>query len=251
MVFHILNGDALKEQFPQELKGEVIIFRECLVEGPVNNIDLDDFFNRRSQFICDNYADVTPTAYQKNSAEEIKKTLSIPEDSEINLWFEDDLFCQVNFWFISNLIVENLKSVEVYLVRPPRHTPYGFGGLNQTQLIEAFQNKIPLNDLGEIASLWSAYQNGKLDRLKEIGRSLLPKYPFIQDAIAAHIVRIPSDNEPGRPTRSLMEIMKELNTDQFGPVFQEFCKREAIYGFGDLQVKRLYDKIMEDLDNTQ
>ena len=38
MVYHILNGDALKEQLPT-LSGEVIVFRECLVEGPVKAAD--------------------------------------------------------------------------------------------------------------------------------------------------------------------------------------------------------------------
>ena len=37
--------------------------------------------------------------------------------------------------------------------------------------------------------------------------------------------------------------MDELNTEQFGLIFKEFCNRESIYGFGDLQVKRLLDEI--------
>ena len=37
--------------------------------------------------------------------------------------------------------------------------------------------------------------------------------------------------------------MKELETEEFEPVFYEFCKRESIYGFGDLQVKKLIREI--------
>jgi hypothetical protein len=37
--------------------------------------------------------------------------------------------------------------------------------------------------------------------------------------------------------------MEDLETDEFGPVFKEFNKRESIYGFGDLQVKRIFDEI--------
>jgi len=33
--YHILNGDALKEQFPDRIKGKIIIARECLVDGNV------------------------------------------------------------------------------------------------------------------------------------------------------------------------------------------------------------------------
>jgi hypothetical protein len=37
--------------------------------------------------------------------------------------------------------------------------------------------------------------------------------------------------------------MDELETEDFGIVFKEFSQRENIYGFSDLQVKRLFDKI--------
>ena len=77
-----------------------------------------------------------------------------------------------------------------------------------------------------------------------LAEKLKPKYPFMLPAINAHIERIPEDGYLGRPKESLKEIMKELQTDKFGPVFQEFCKRESIYGFGDLQVKRLYDEVL-------
>lgn len=37
---HILNGDALNECFPNDLKGERIIARACLVDGPVKAASL-------------------------------------------------------------------------------------------------------------------------------------------------------------------------------------------------------------------
>ena len=59
----------------------------------------------------------------------------------------------------------------------------------------------------------------------------------------AHIERISTEENLGRPVQSLIQIMKELETEEFEPVFREFCIRESIYGFGDLQVKRLFDEI--------
>jgi len=70
------------------------------------------------------------------------------------------------------------------------------------------------------------------------------KYPFILSAVKAHIQRIPMNGNLGRPTKSLIKIMEEFNTEEFVVVFKEFTKRESIYGFGDLQVKRLYDEII-------
>ena len=78
-------------------------------------------------------------------------------------------------------------------------------------------------------------------------RELENKYPFILPAVEAHIERIVTTGNIGRPTQSLIAIMKELETEEFGPVFKEFNKRESIYGFGDLQVKRLFDEIKNNL----
>lgn len=44
--------------------------------------------------------------------------------------------------------------------------------------------------------------------------------------------------------QALQQIIDELGTEEFTLVFREFCKREGIYGFGDLQVKRLYDELL-------
>ena len=40
--FHVLNGDALKEQFPPTITGDIIVIRECLVDGPVTGNNVDD-----------------------------------------------------------------------------------------------------------------------------------------------------------------------------------------------------------------
>jgi hypothetical protein len=42
-VIHILNGDALGDQFPKDLPGEILIFRECLIEGPKNVVEFESF----------------------------------------------------------------------------------------------------------------------------------------------------------------------------------------------------------------
>ena len=92
---HILNGDSLKEQFPDELQGELIVARECLADGNVEGKNLDDLYKTKAQFIRKYYGDFTPDNYYKKTVSEFEKIQTIPPDSDINLWFEDVLFCQV------------------------------------------------------------------------------------------------------------------------------------------------------------
>ncbi|MGR3810322.1 DUF1835 domain-containing protein [Jiulongibacter sp. NS-SX5] len=238
---HVLNGDALLEQFPEEIKGEILVARECLIDGNICGDTLDEFFENRARFIEENFGD-SKEYYSKKVKSQFSAIRQL-RNAEINLWFEDDLFCQVNFWFTMSLID---KSNMVYLIRPETHNAYGFGGLDQEELISALGNKTLINTPSKVANLWECYQANNLIALQKQADELATDFPFIAEAVKANIERIPSENDPGRPIRSLLKIMKDLDTDDFGPVFREFCVRESIYGFGDMQVLKLYDQIMRD-----
>jgi hypothetical protein len=174
-----------------------------------------------------------------------KKCKNIPDDVDINLWFEDDLFCQVNFWFVISLIYENHKNPSVFLIRPKINSEYNFGGMSKDELFTEFQNKIKidLSEIKELSSLWKLYQQNDCDEMIRIAKKLKDRFPFLIPAIKAHKNRLPQNGNLGRPTQSLIQIMEERNTVEFGQIFKTFCIREEIYGFGDLQVKILVDEI--------
>ncbi len=241
--YHILNGDSLKQQFPESIKGEIIVAREYLVDGNVNGNSLDELFKNRAQFISQNYEGFNEQDYFKKSVPEFNKIQNIKNDADVNLWFEDDLFCQVNFWFILHLLNQEKKNNPIFLVRPKKHSQYAFGALNKSELLSIYENKLLLTELNKLDKLWEFYQKNDLKQLLKIAGILEPKYPFILAAVKAHINRIPVDGNLGQPTESLIQIMKELKTEEFGPVFIEFNKRESIYGYGDVQVKKLLDEI--------
>ena len=115
--YHILNGDALKEQFPKDLEGEIIVARECLVEGELKANGLDEFFKIRASFISRSFENNSIQDYYQRTASEFQKILDIKDNAEINLWFEDDLFCQVNFWFIVHLIYTNKIRFSCFLIK--------------------------------------------------------------------------------------------------------------------------------------
>ena len=244
--YHVLNGDSLKQNFPKEIEGEIIVARECLVDGDVEGNDLDELFASRAKFLSQNYGG-TELEYYEKSVPEFQKIASIDHDSDINLWFEDDLFCQVNFWFVAHLINKRTLNSSTYLVRPEVHNQYGFGGLSQSELISVYKKRTILNDLDKIGGLWELFQKENSESLLNHAQELESSYPFILPAVEAHLERKPTNESVGRPTQVLIDIMKELDTEEFEPVFREFSKRETIYGFGDLQVKRLLDDMKNNL----
>ena len=95
--------------------------------------------------------------------------------------------------------------------------------LNGDSLAQSFpEAKIP----GEIAS-----------------ETISAAFPYMQEVIKAHIDRFPKVGESGRPEKVVEEIVKNVSMD-FPVVLSEFWKRESIYGFGDLQLRKIYDNVI-------
>jgi len=245
-LYHILNGDCLKEQFPKSLEGDVLVARECLVDGEVTGDSLEELFVTRAKFIGSQYVGYTEADYFKKNVPEFEKILNIPTGAEVNLWFEDDLFCQVNLWFTAFILTENDRNYSTYLIRPKIGVEYNFGGMSESELITAFRErtKIEVSELAKFRRLWLCYQQNNREEMLKIAKDLTDRYLFLLPAIDAQLERDPANGTLGRPQRTLIEIIDELQTDKFELVFQEFCKRESLYGFGDLQVKRMFDEII-------
>ena len=73
MKIHVLPGDALTENFKKtKIDGEIIVCRECLVEGDVKADSLEDFWQARAAFIEESYGE-TREKYYQNVAGEFEK----------------------------------------------------------------------------------------------------------------------------------------------------------------------------------
>lgn len=240
MNFHILNGDSLSQQFPKEISGEKIIFRECLVDGPIKSDSDDDFWNQRRKFIETEFQEANYDSYSKA---EILKISKIPENSKIYFWFEEDLFCQVNFWKASTLLPTYIR--RAFLVIPGSNSPYSFAHLCNENLISQWENavRLDLEDLELFQSLWKSFQNSDQEEALQSVSNFEEKFSFLIPAIIAWKDMIPNEDSDGLPKEELKRIRQELQTEKFGTVFREFHRRLPIYGFGDTQVLKLWQSI--------
>jgi len=246
MLYHIINGDALKSQLEGKIAGQLIVARECLVDGPVTSTNLSAFYEERAQFLSTAYGDSDPTKYYEKVVPEFEQLQQIEAGAEVNLWFEEDLFCQVNCWFVLNLLKQAGVKVKLSWVLPTADIRYGFGGMSEADLLKAYENRkaISNNAFTQLSGLWSLYQKNEIEAMLEMVAPFHEDFPFLSTAIQAHRDRLPQENNLGRPKQALLQIMQELDTREFGPIFQAFHKQESIYGFGDLQVKRLFDELV-------
>jgi hypothetical protein len=243
---HIVNGDALRELFQKtSASGDKMVMRECLVVGPVE--PGKDFWAKRKQFIHQAY-DAPPAKYDEWVGREMEKLATVKPAAEINLWFENDLFCQVNLWFLMAEIQRLGLPNKIFRIFPPNETEdgqidwSGFGRMDEAGLLRSFQNRVELTetDLQLGQSLWEAYAGNDQMRLMELAQVKSQCFRFLKEVIQAHIDRLPKEG-PGRPEKTLQAIRAEGFTT-FEEIFAEFTRREGIYGFGDLQVKGMLDQ---------
>ena len=245
---HLVNGDQLANQ----LKGAAyfqrhLVFREALIVGPVKSTSLDEFWKIRTEFIAYSYG-VTVEEYTQKTVSEIERLHALPEGTEICLWFEDDLFCQLNLWFLLGLL-EDTSKLNLSRVFPPPPTTEnqwtGFGLATLESLEEAFQARIPFSssdrEVGK--ALWEAYSNQDWEKFKPLSTQPTPCFHFLEEVCQAQLDRLPDADGFGKPERILHEILSSGVTE-FSQLFQEFNRQAGIYGFGDLQVKAMLDDLL-------
>jgi hypothetical protein len=249
-VYHILNGDNLAFQLREtSINQNLIICRECLMDGDLLRENLEEFFVLRAHYIADTFSE-SEEGYFEKAVPEFEKMISIPDDSEVCLWFENDLFCQANMWFVLWLLAGK-TGIRLYRVFPVikdhADTWKGFGISTPQMLEDAFASKVPFRneDVQLGVALWDAFRNDDFNLLQELSKTSSGCFKHLEAVCKAHVDRFPKGNSLGRPEQVVQELIKKGAPD-FEHLFSEFSSREGIYGFGDLQLKVLYDRQMSE-----
>ncbi|MGO4710310.1 DUF1835 domain-containing protein [Chryseobacterium sp. 2TAF14] len=223
-IFHILNGDCLAKKFPKNLEGEIIIWREALIDGSVSD---EDFFENRKRFIAENYD--SERSYDDLVIKEFQKIQNIQEDSEVFFWFEDDLFCQVNFWFLISSL--NLNKTKIFRVFP-NDTEKGFAESDEKDLQEMFHSAKEISDSQRrlISELWKDFQQNNVS--KEVSSEIVRNL--------AELIIANQNRFNGVLENQIKGIQKKA--ESFEEIFKIFNQKYPVYGFGDLQLKRFIDQ---------
>lgn len=240
MPVHILAGDALAADFREtKIDGEVIVCRECLIDGPVGAEPAEIFWRTRAKYLAEKYGEKENYHFE-NSRAEFEKIAGLSPDAEIYLWFEYELFCQVNMWFVLSLLAAKQANIcRVFpSVRKENDKWKGFGSLTETELKKCFADRVKFSadDIQLGRKLWEAYRNEDLEKLKILSTARAKCFPYLKDVCEAEIER----KRDQRPEKTLRKIAGRGVTDP-KQVFEQFVIEEGVYGFGDLQVKAMHE----------
>jgi hypothetical protein len=250
---HVANGHCTTELIERaRLPGRTSIWADALHDGPVPDVSDDQLIKVRAEFIADGL-DVTADQV----AADLRRWRAVIDAdekySELVLWFEHDLFDQLNLIQLLARIGRDRpvrKPVSLISVdRYPGHPTFkGFGELQPADLAALFERRrrVSPEQYALAASAWDAFRSRSKARLESLLHDDTSALPFLAAALRRYLDEDPAD--AGGLTRSERRLVEQL---QRGPVeirraFAAMHEGETAYYITDssfwAMVKRLSER---------
>ncbi len=248
---HILNGDSIKGIFAEQgIEGDLIIWREALCEGPTTvEVGSEAFLQTRAAFFQSHF-EVSQKGYLAKTQEEFDKLKGLGQYDEIILWFEYDLFCQINLLAAcSYLHLHPSPNSKISLVclgeHPSSEGLIALGEIDPSYYPELYENRTPLSqeDLAYGHQLWVAYNGHSHKELEKLIANPPATFPYIKAAIQEHFKRFP-DQHTGlnKVEKSLLELADQEFTSTRKLVGQ-MLRNDRLYGAGDMSYFAYMDRL--------
>ncbi len=242
---HILNGDSTWHRLQKSgLKGDRIIWRELLCDGPlVKDVGSDKFWMKRYEFF-ENELKVEKLEYYDKVIKELIVIEDLSKYKNVVLWFEYDLFCQVNLMALCTYLLKYYrKDISYYLICVGREKSKDgwqtLADFSPEEYQELYENKVKLsrNDLLFAKECWNVYVDGNKDDLKSFNFRKSHKFKYFDVAIKQYLNNLEKTNGLDLIAYKVLKIIESSNHDQRAIVklLLEWQRKETVNGFGDMQ----------------
>lgn len=252
---HIVNGNSTAEILRKtSIVGDIIVWREALCEGPLLfEVGSDEFWQKRQQFFYDNFK-VDKLKYHEITIKEITKIEKLIAYKEVVLWFEYDLFCQVNLMALCTYLLKNYKpSIQYHLICVGKEevnedwkTLADYSLQEYVQLYKS-KTRIIFDDLQVAERYWKLYCENDKEKMVNFQLEENTIFKYFQLAIEQHVKRFPDANGLNQIDYKILEVIN--NTALYErDIIKEMLiwqHRETVYGFGDLQYSFYLKKLKD------
>ncbi|WP_298365484.1 DUF1835 domain-containing protein [uncultured Lutibacter sp.] len=251
-VLHVVNGDYTAQIFKQTIiKGKVVVWRELLCEGPIEiEVGSDDFWMNRYSYIKTNFG-VERLEYFDKTIKEIIQLEDLEKFDEVVLWFEYDLFCQVNLIAACSYLLQSFrKDVAYFLVctgyEKGKNELQSLSNYMPKQYPNLLENRIKISktNLEFANNCWKIFVENKKDNLKNYNFKH-SKFRYLQKAIDQHLETFPKENGLNEIENKILELI-ESNSFSKNEIIRQLLlwqNAETVYGFGDLQYFNYLQKL--------
>lgn len=243
-MLHIHNGDSTANMMREaNFPGEHLAFCEALALGPApHTATAGEWLNTRASYLA---------GASEGEADNVRANLAwmdtalraVADHDEVTLWFEHDLFCQINLsYLLARFLGEGTGRARFSLIcigeYPGIKNFRGLGELTAAQMAALFDTRHEVSSaekqLAEAA--WSAYRSPDPRAIERVIAADTSALPYLKNALLQHLARFPSTrNGLSHAEERLLTLIAEGNIE-FGELCRGFFDAEPAYGLGDQQV---------------
>lgn len=250
-LLHITNGDSFTERLGSlKLKGDVITWREMLCEGKtLTNVGSESFWKTRFEFLNKNYK-VSKSWFIEKTLKEYRSLCNHKQQDQIVLWFEYDLFCQVNMLAVISWLKANRKYAEISLVCSGKEDDsdklYALNELSDEQLLRLYENKVVLtqDDIEYADYVWQLYCSDNPIRLENLTDFKNYQFDYLAEAVNVHLHRFPSiRNGLNDMENNILQLSLDKKPKSKRALLGTILDNQGYLGFGDSQYERAISRL--------
>ncbi|NAS13171.1 DUF1835 domain-containing protein [Poritiphilus flavus] len=248
---HITNGDSFTEKLRAlPLKGDIITWREMLCEGKTEtNVGSESFWKTRFEFLHKNYK-VSKSWFVEKTLKEYRSLCNHKQQDQIILWFEYDLFCQVNMLAVLSWLKTYRRHAEISLVCSGNEDDtdhlYGLSELDDEKLLDLYENRTVLSqdDIEYADYVWQLYCSDNPIRLENLTDFKNYNFEYLSEAIQAHLHRFPTiKNGLNAIENRVLELAVSEKPRSKRALLGTMLGNQGYYGFGDSQYERIISNL--------
>ncbi len=250
-ILHITNGDNLTSKLKElNLPGDIITWREMLCEGKTeSNVGSESFWKTRFEFL-NKYYKVSKSHFIEKTLKEYRALCNHKKENHIILWFQYDLFSQVNLLALVSWLKAHRKYAEISLICTGKENEsgklYGLNELSNDQLIKLFNHKIILSkdDIEYGDYVWQLYCSNNPIRLENLSDYNNYNFKHLENSIKAHLRRFPSiKNGLNEMETAILKLAMEKKSISKSEFVNVLLKNQGVLGFGDIQFSRALSRL--------
>lgn len=248
---HITNGDNFTEKLKTlNLKGDIVTWREMLCEGKTEtNVGSESFWKTRFDFLHKNYK-ISKAWFIEKTLKEYRTLCNHKQQEQIVLWFEYDLFCQINMLAVLSWLKAYRKYAEISLVCSGKQVGSdklsGLNELTDEQLLNLYENRKTLNqdDIEYADYVWQLYCSDNPIRLENLSDYGQFQFDYLGGALQAHLKRFPTiKNGLNEVENNVLKLSLKQRPKSKTELMSTVLDNQGLYGFGDTQYERVITKL--------
>ncbi len=244
-MLHIVNGLSTLETLDRtDIRGARITGDDIFAEGPVQDcLQTPAAWRTRAEYLQKHFG-ISKEHYLQRKEERERNLRSFAYHEEVVLWFESDLFCQLNLLYLLQWFSKKqLGNTRLTLVCPGESTgakPFqGLGTLNPRQLTNLFEDRVEITEqqrkLAEKA--WSAYSSPDPTQIQLLLQQGTEDLRYLHQVFSAHLERFPSTGcGLNRVEAKTLESLSH-GPHKFSDLFTSVTGRETVLVHGSRDVQ--------------